>query len=1131
MIDPKKPIALLPHDREIMAMAGMSEQEYRAFVKHCFNSSKIQPGLPVNFEIITFIVTLVVGLALSYLATLLTPKPNIPGEKESPQTKQVNGQNIVRGTEYAPQTGFDAPQNVVELSSIVPLVYSQRTRVDDRWFGGVRINTNLIWSQVMTMANNQMLRAIFLVGEGAEEMAIDPTQFAIGNNLLRSYDLSPGSRTSRLSIYWRNNGGRIVELDNIAGRTYQQDPGNAMNEDADDVYMIRSEDDKYKADFCMAAKPSSQTALGLYGFVGNGFAYKVNPRYRPNRDPQIASNNGELICQEDPAVNEERRKQRQRWPEYSGLIGTKGIRTVEVGDSLTYVISDYSVIERDDSGGGDRTDGTDQVINLDVAQAVASRQKEYDQNIEVGSLYKIGSAQAVCVARTPEDKLFQSMADLDPIGPGQSITAEFEVTAPGSVEIVAANEEEMKGNAWKGDLRNATQRGHIYKIATANVSIERRAKVVEFSFRSQLATSLSGMCNFRNVRYGEVKFEENSDGNGDCADGWERVVYGEQFYDMMACLRWNDLDWDDIADEADGAAFERYESDTITTKEKRYSFFRLSYRNAAADEKVEWTTTSKLYGFCSERATSIYNWLRIEFPTEQRWSVRFVPVSGWEIRQNIEQGELWVLDSTLDNPQMIIDSGLTLHTSGYRVDRTLDTFRMLTLQPPDQVDVNNGMSDPCEFGIEGAATVHFDDETFYGDAWARLAEEFYFNDISTSASSPEHEIVNVNIITENNPVPDYHKLATVGLNIRSSLELSKLEQFSVYMNRGLGQSLLQLDESAHHFPDVLYDLLTSKRYGVGSILSRELIDLDSFKEAHRFCDKRRYFFDGAITEKVNVRSWATEAANNNLLDLCISGGRFALKPVVNFYGPEKVTGLFTAGNIIEDTFKLSYIDQRDRLAPIITVRWREERESGGDNKKGLFPVVREVTVRETDVSDLAPVTQIDMTQYCTSLEQAIDRAKYECRYRRMVTHTVALKTVPSEANVQVGSIIKVGMETVSYDQPRNGAVDGRGRVTTWGPTPNGKQKCLVWDGATRQVTEEEIVFDGEFADRTNCVFCLADSKNKAEGYKVMKVGFDEDGNVDIEAIYWPLDEDDRSMIVKGWDLDSNWLIEGINYEG
>ena len=1129
-----------------MDITGMSEQEYRAFVKHCFNHSRVQPGMPVNFEIVTFIVTLVVGMALSYLATLLAPKPNIPKDKPSPTTKEVNGQNIVRGDEFAPGSGFDAPQNVVELSSIVPLVYAHRTRRGDRWFGGVRVNTNLIWSQVMTLGNNQMLRAIFLVGEGAPEMEIDPTQFAIGNNLLRSYDLSPGSKTSRLSIYWRNNGGRIRETDNIAGRTYEEDPGNAENNGADDVYMVRSDNDMYKADFCMAARPSSQTALGLYGFCGNGFAYKVNPRYRSNRDP-IIDDNGEILCEEDPAVDEQRRKQKRKWPEYSGLIGGKGLRSVQQGDILTYVISDFAEVQRDgdydpDDNGGTVLVGTQNIINLDVMQAVASRQKEYDQNIEIGSLYKIGSCQAVCVSRVPEDKIFQSMADKDPIAPGQTITCQFQVTEPGQVELVANNKEEMQTEEWwTNHLKNATERGHIYKIANANVSIERRAKVVEFSFKTTMATSLSGMCNFRNMRFGETKYRENSDNDGPCDQEWERILYGEQYLDAWACARWNDTEWEDIKDDTeDGrASFERYESDTITMKEKRYSFFRMYYRNAAANEEEPWIKMNKLYGFCSERATAVYNWLRVEFPDEQRWSVRFVPVSGWEIRSGVEKGALWVLDTTINSPQSVNDNGLTIRFSGYKVQRNLETFQMLTLRPPDGKDINNSWVDECYWGLaatdkptEFPESAWFDDGEFYGDAWGRLAEKFYWNEVDTSASAPEHQIVNVNIVTENNPVPDYNELALVGLNIRSSLEINKLEQFSVYVNQGLGVSLLNLDEGAHHFPDVLYDLLTSKRYGVGSVLSPELIDLDSFKAAHTFCDERDYFFDGAITEKVNIRTWATEAANNNLLDLCISGGRFALKPVVTFDGPEPITGLFTAGNILEETFKVSYIDQQDRLAPIITVRWREERESGGFNEKGLFPVNREVTVRESGTSDLAPVSQIDMTQYCTSLKHAIDRAKYECRYRRLVTHTVAFKTVPSEANVQVGSIIKVGMETIRYDQPRNGAVDSNGRVTSWGPIPVGEVQCLVWDGGTRQVEEKILDFDGDFClNATNVVYSIADVKNKAEAYKVMKVGFDEDGNVDIEAIYWPLEDDDSSMITTGWDQDSNWLIEGVNYEG
>ena len=93
------------------------------------------------------------------------------------------------------------------------------------------------------------------------------------------------------------------------------------------------------------------------------------------------------------------------------------------------------------------------------------------------------------------------------------------------------------------------------------------------------------------------------------------------------------------------------------------------YRNAAAEEYDKWIKSDELYGFCSERATAIFNWLRIEFPDEQRWSVRFVPVSGWEIRQNIQEGDLWVLDSTINDPQLVIDSKLSIRFSGYKVER------------------------------------------------------------------------------------------------------------------------------------------------------------------------------------------------------------------------------------------------------------------------------------------------------------------------------------------------------------------------------------------------------------------------------------------------------------------------------
>ena len=86
----------------------------------------------------------------------------------------------------------------------------------------------------------------------------------------------------------------------------------------------------------------------------------------------------------------------------------------------------------------------------------------------------------------------------------------------------------------------------------------------------------------------------------------------------------------------------------------------------------------------------------------------------------------------------------------------------------------------------------------------------------------------------------------------------------------------------------------------------------------------------------------------------------------------------------------------------------EERETTVDNVKGLFPVTREVTVREADTPEDAPLEKIDLSDYCTSQQHAIDVAKWQCRTRRLVTHTVSFKTVPSEAALDLGAVFKTG---------------------------------------------------------------------------------------------------------------------------
>ena len=171
-----------------MSITGMDEAQYRWFCRQAILHSKLRPGeLTLFVDPVSLLVQLVIGLALSYAASLLAPKPR-QREVGQPDVKEVQGQTLVNGARYTPKAGFDSVQNVVELGSTIPLVYARRQSIDGVAYGGVRVNTDLLWSQMYSVGGGQLLRAVFMVGEALIE-GIDPTQFAIGNNIISGYDL------------------------------------------------------------------------------------------------------------------------------------------------------------------------------------------------------------------------------------------------------------------------------------------------------------------------------------------------------------------------------------------------------------------------------------------------------------------------------------------------------------------------------------------------------------------------------------------------------------------------------------------------------------------------------------------------------------------------------------------------------------------------------------------------------------------------------------------------------------------------------------------------------------------------------------------------------------------------------
>ena len=1209
-----------------MDITGMSEEEYRWFVRECYKNQKLRPGEPVALAPFTvLLINLAIGVLLSAAAMLLAPKQK-DQEKKTPEEETIEGQNVVRRDRFAPKSGFDSFQNVVEMGSVVPIIYCNQTEIAGVTYGGLRVNTNLLWSQMLSVGGGQFFKGLFLVGEGG--VFIDYNQIALGNNTLASYELLPNAPAGRVSLYYGNGGGRLRAVEDYKlGVTSDKDPG-AITGGGSDVYSLNG-----VTDFCQAIQPSNQVEFGIYGHIGNNFGYKIGERFVAISQWQNRAD-GQYERQTSNQKYAEARKDSLIHPTRAGFIGAEGPeRFFDRGAELTYKIFKSSEYDREYKEKGSTSGEEEESIlnNHDVATTIASLQRGYDDGITVGGLYRAGSAVVICTGR---NDMFVSEVDFD--GDGENtVTATFTVIEPGYLHTWNESTLEHYGEREGGDGTSTvdddqrtgkicSEYSQLFQMLVASFSVERAFKTVEVGLQSNVGLKSRGITNFNSLVAEE--YYEAAD------SGFINGSY-QAYIDAEFC-----------GGQEDGVKREEaYRKEilpgTYSAADTRYSFFRILTRDI---DRADFLPSDNLYAVRSATSVDVYNYIRFIFPTSKRREFRFMPVSSWEIRSGKAGGSLYALDPQGDQLQSFQECEYFIEFNGFKIEDKTQAFKVKAFLPPPErteevcetvttyiqatrvkeggqytltqcvefddspgvcwdyqedilvrsttdpirqlrlevtlrrepgdvygevrgvriIDDDGNQIQPentvgwedgeeftfatglpsgngfvgyvvltddevCEDVTVGGPQLGFaevDDETerSYVDGYARIAEAFVYDSVTTTATEPEHRISYVNIISENDDTPEYDAMSLIGLNIRSSKELRNLDQLSVYCTGGIRNGR---GEHINLFPEVFNDLLRNPRYGTGEFFDGDQIDGDSFAQAATWTKDRKYFFDGAISEKINLRTWGAERARDFLLDLSISGGRFTLKPTLSFGSPEPIAALYSSGNIIEDSLQVNYFDTQDRLDPIVTVRWREERRDTSLDSKGLFPQIREFSVRRAGVNEDAPVIQVDLSSFCTNREHALDRAKLECQSKRYITHAVSFKTTPTETGVQAGSIIKLGIETVYYEQPQNGAISNTGEVTSWPPLADGTYSALIWDGS--QLTNGSItVVDGMSAANKNCVFSLERAEGRAETYKVSSVSFDEDGNVDVEALYWPTHVNGLSMMVVDWNNDLAWEING-----
>ena len=783
----------------------------------------------------------------------------------------------------------------------------------------------------------------------------------------------------------------------------------------------------------------------------------------------------------------------------------------------------------------------------DISDGIASRQKSYDQGLIVGEVYKIGTAYGVCIQRT--ENSFISVADklTDQFGSDvfQDVTADFYITEAGACSVYPSSYLNTEGDE-DTQRSTATSYDHILRVAQAVVANTRPCSATEFGFRSSQGIRINGLCNFRDTK-------------------------SFQFADEAYCEAFRN-------EEAEDLDSQFYQSSTVTSSEQRYSFFTVQFKDQDIDLDGDWIELTDsnnsnkpfIFGMVSETQQAQLDYLRLEFytgatPDVKQRIFRFRPLAGYEIRTASNNPDFYILDAK-DGAYPTITTTISTQIikcnfNGYKItwnqrqewfgtrfswnDTDLDADYTYTTKKTgdgntDTEDLSGLPTVDDDINI-GSPSVRYAN---YIDKFGKLAEAFAYDEITSSAATtPEHEIVYVNEIVPNDTAPTYENMALVGINIRASQEWSQFTQFSAYAKKGIRGKLVRqypswTDGGIDLFPDVLHDLLLNQTYGMGKYIKEEMIDLYSFKDAADFCATRGdhgYRFNGVIAEQVNLRQYAADVAATNLLYFAEINGKFTLKPYFATDGSGNFTAvdikaLFTVGNILEDTYKVSYLTPEEREPIQVSVQYRQERASTDPDNEGAFAVVRSVLVRESNVTYEPFVTEtLDMSDYCTTEEHAIDAAKFLIRMRRIPDHTITFKTGYDAifGSIAPGDYVKVALDATDYDDFNNGVVTTGGELISTKGLSNGSYSVYAWDpnsGNDPYSTTLTVSGGGTTATPTGILFTEIQSGQASRTYQIERITADQDGTFTIEALHMPVNSSGIPEAVVDFDNPSAWTL-------
>ena len=412
-------------------------------------------------------------------------------------------------------------------------------------------------------------------------------------------------------------------------------------------------------------------------------------------------------------------------------------------------------------------------------------------------------------------------------------------------------------------------------------------------------------------------------------------------------------------------------------------------------------------------------------------------------------------------------------------------------------------------------------------------------------SGPEIALTAVTEQQTDSSIDDkYSNMTMLGLGIFAGRGIQDLRSISALVTKGKLCRTVENPSAAiassSYAPDIFVDTVLDKENGIGKYVDVISVDTESLQQAKDFCknnnlprqgdgDAINLFMDGLIADVGSWREFWINVAPFSLLELARKNGRDTLVPALptnssgNAAGangiPAAVTisALFTAGNILEDSYKEEHLNYGTATEDIIaSVIYREH------NANEVFSTKKSVDVSLVGVVEDEKSTAIretfDLSQFVTQREQAIMFGKLLCNQRRYIRKGIEFQTYPSEAIIEPGSFIYVDIGQAHWDSYSTGIIMEGGHLNTPlqdAPADGTYQFLLYTHGSEKAVTVQEVTVTSGVAsilsNKVGQMFVLGTEKPDKQVYRVTEVSIEEEGEVSIKALEYPCFESDGNL--------------------